>query len=162
MKLNTAFLRVLAALTGPVAVASATATQPSAPSKKPPAPVMQVYKSPTCGCCKQWMDHARAAGFEVRATDLDEAALQVQKAKYGVADNLRSCHTAIVGGYAIEGHVPASDVWRLLKERPAVAGIAAPGMPRGSPGMEVPGGVKDPFDVVAFTKAGATRTFAKH
>jgi hypothetical protein len=130
--------------------------------KKATDSVMQVYKSATCGCCKAWIEHARGAGFEVRATDLDEAALQVQKAKYGITDDLRSCHTAIIAGYAIEGHVPASDIRRLLTERPTVAGLAAPGMPRGSPGMEMPGGVKDPFTVLAFTKAGATRTFAKH
>lgn len=124
--------------------------------------IMQVYKSPTCGCCKSWVEKMKAAGFEVRVTDLDEDALQAEKARRGVGDNLASCHTALVNGYVVEGHVPAEDIHRMLKEKPAIAGIAAPGMPRGSPGMEVPGGAKDAYQVLTFTKAGKTTVYAKH
>lgn len=124
--------------------------------------VIQVYKSPTCGCCKNWVDHIRAAGFEAEVVDLSESELQARKSKLGVGPRLASCHTAIVNGYVVEGHVPASDIQRMLREKPAIAGIAAPGMPVGSPGMEVPGGRKDKYDVVAFTKSGTTRVFASH
>lgn len=127
-----------------------------------PKPMMQVYKSATCGCCKSWVAKMQAAGFDVRVTDLEEDALQAEKAKRGVGDNLASCHTALVNGYVVEGHVPAEDIHRLLKEKPAIAGLAAPGMPRGSPGMEVPGGTKDAYQVLTFTKAGKTTVFAKH
>jgi hypothetical protein len=124
--------------------------------------VMQVYKSPTCGCCKAWVERMAAAGFETRVTDLADAALQKEKARLGVTPDLGSCHTAIVGGYVVEGHVPAEDIQRMLRDKPAIAGIAAPGMPRGSPGMEVPGGARDKYDVIAFTKAGKTSVYARH
>jgi hypothetical protein len=124
--------------------------------------VIQVYKSPTCGCCKAWVDHIRAAGFQAEVFDVTDADLQVRKAKLGVGPKLASCHTAVVNGYVVEGHVPAADIERMLREKPAIAGLAAPGMPVGSPGMEMPGGQADRYDVVAFTKAGTTRVFAHH
>lgn len=124
--------------------------------------VMQVYKSPTCGCCKAWVQKMEAAGFDVRVTDLAQDALDAEKAKRGIGDDLASCHTAIVNGYVVEGHVPVEDINKMLKEKPAIVGIAAPGMPRGSPGMEMPNGVKDSYNVVAFTKAGKTTVFARH
>ena len=124
--------------------------------------VIQVYKSPTCGCCKAWVDHVRANGFQAEVIDVSDEELQARKAKLGVGPRLASCHTAIVNGYVVEGHVPAADIQRMLKEKPAIIGIAAPGMPVGSPGMEVPGGRKDKYDVVAFSKGGATRVFASH
>lgn len=127
-----------------------------------PKPVMQVYKSASCGCCKSWVEKMRVAGFEVRVTDLEGDALQAEKTKRGIGDNLASCHTAVVNGYVVEGHVPAEDIHRLLREKPAVVGLAAPGMPRGSPGMEIPGGAKDPYQVLTFTKSGKTTVFAKH
>jgi len=123
-------------------------------------PVVEVFKSPTCGCCSKWVDHLRAHGFTVKTTDT--AAIDDLKAKHQIPQGARSCHTAVVGGYVVEGHVPAADVQRLLKERPAIAGIAVPGMPIGSPGMEVPGMKAQPFDVVSFSKQGATRVFASH
>ncbi len=141
--------------------ASVAAGRPM-PSPAAVAPLMHVYKSPTCGCCKSWVEMMQGAGFEVRVTDLDEAALQGIKARHGVRESLQSCHTALVNGYVVEGHVPAADIHRLLREKPAVVGIAAPGMPRGSPGMEVPGGARDPYQVLTFTKAGATTVFARH
>jgi hypothetical protein len=127
---------------------------------EPPPSVIEVYKSPTCGCCSKWVEHLRAHGFTVRATDT--SAMDELRAKYGVPRALRSCHTALVSGYVIEGHVPASDVQRLLSERPAVAGLAVPGMPIGSPGMEVPSGKTEPYDVIAFDKDGHPRSFATH
>ncbi|MEP7382037.1 MAG: DUF411 domain-containing protein [Gemmatimonadota bacterium] len=127
-----------------------------------PKTVIQVYKSPTCGCCKAWVEHIRAAGFQAEIFDVSDADLQARKTKLGVGPQLASCHTAIVNGYVVEGHVPAADIERLLREKPAIAGLAAPGMPMGSPGMEMPGGRADKYDVVAFTKTGTTRVFAHH
>jgi hypothetical protein len=120
-----------------------------------------VYKSPTCGCCSQWVTHLRSNGFQVEANDVGDAQLRAIEMSGGVTDDLASCHTAKVGGYIVEGHVPAADIQRMLKEKPAIAGIAAPGMPMGSPGMEQ-GGRKDPYDVIAFTKDGKRSVFAKH
>ena len=132
--------------------------QPHATAAKP---VMQVYKSPTCGCCAKWVEHATAAGFDVRVVDLDDAKLDAQKAKLGVTQRLQSCHTATVNGYVVEGHVPAADIWKMLKDKPAIAGLAAPGMPRGSPGMEM-GSTKDRYDVLSFDKSGASKVYASH
>src|SRR5688572_24170808 len=121
---------------------------------------VEVYKSPTCGCCSKWVDHLRSHGFEVRVTDTE--TVDELKAKHGVPRQVRSCHTALVGGYVVEGHVPAADVQRLRGERPAIVGIGVPGMPIGSPGMEVAGVKAQPFDVIGFAKDGSTRVFASH
>ena len=110
--------------------------------------VMEVYKSPWCGCCGAWVEHMRAAGFDVRVTEVEE--LDPVKARYGVAPDLQSCHTAVIDGYVVEGHVPAREVARLLQERPAATGLAVPGMPVGSPGMEQ-GARKDPYPVILFS-----------
>ena len=139
----------------------ATAAMPSTgqTSQAPkPAPVpMQVYKTPTCGCCGKWVEHVKLAGFAPEVHDMPDVA--PVKAKAGLPRALQSCHTALVGGYVIEGHVPADLVQRLLREKPKVAGIAVPGMPVGSPGMEM-GDRKDPYDVVAFTIDGRTSVYA--
>jgi len=124
------------------------------------APLVEVFKTPTCGCCSQWVEHMRANGFTVRTNDLSDLA-EIKKAR-GVPDRVQSCHTAVVSGYVVEGHVPAADVHRLLKEKPAVAGIAVGGMPIGSPGMEFPGTKAQAYDVMSFDKSGAIRMFAKH
>lgn len=123
-------------------------------------PLVEVFKTPTCGCCSKWVEHLRTSGFNVRTNDMNDVG-EIKRTR-GVPDHLQSCHTAVVEGYVIEGHVPAADVHRLLKEKPAVAGIAVGGMPIGSPGMEFPGSKGDSYDVVAFDKAGTTRVFAKH
>ena len=123
-------------------------------------PAVQVYKDPTCGCCSLWVEHLRKAGFSATVSDVED--IDAIKTKHGVPRHARSCHTAIVGGYVIEGHVPATDVQRLLKERPAVAGIGVAGMPIGSPGMEVASVKPQPYDVLAFTKAGEVTVFASH
>jgi hypothetical protein len=118
-----------------------------------------VYRSPSCGCCKKWVTHLEEAGFTVKQVELDD--LSEIKAQAGVPEKLHSCHTALVGRYAIEGHVPAADIKRLLAEKPDVHGLSAPGMPAGSPGMEV-GGAKDKYDVVSFTRDGKSSVWASH
>lgn len=124
-------------------------------------PPMTVYKSASCGCCKNWVDHARSSGFTVRTIDTEDLA--GVKAEMGVPGQLQSCHTVVVGNYVVEGHVPAADVKRLLAEKPAVRGIAVPGMPIGSPGMEQgPVSGYQKYDVIAFTAQGRTSVFAKH
>jgi hypothetical protein len=129
-------------------------------AQRPAAATMQVYKSPTCGCCSKWVDHVRAAGFTANVIELDDQALDALKTKHGIPGTAQSCHTALVGGYVVEGHVPAAEIQRLLKEKPAVAGIAVGGMPTGSPGMEVPGRPPQPYNVVAFDKQGAVKVYS--
>jgi hypothetical protein len=123
-------------------------------------PSVDVFKSATCGCCAKWVDHMRNAGFTVHVTDLDEAGLQKIKTRYGVPGSAQSCHTARVEGFTIEGHVPATEVKRLLKEKPAVVGLAVPGMPLGSPGMEVSGVKPQPYNVLTFDKNGRTKVYS--
>ncbi|HXG80595.1 MAG TPA: DUF411 domain-containing protein [Sphingomicrobium sp.] len=120
---------------------------------------MTVYRDPSCGCCEAWAEIARNAGYEV--TLIDRSDMAAIKRQHGVPESLASCHTALVGGYAIEGHVPLGAVARLLRERPGgLKGIAVPGMPRGSPGMEMPDGSADPFEVVAFDASGMAGVFS--
>jgi len=123
-----------------------------------PAAALQVdaYRSASCGCCKGWLDHIRAAGFSVRDHVVEDLA--AIKRSQGVPGDMASCHTAIVAGYVIEGHVPIAAIQRLLQQRPAVAGIAVPGMPLGSPGMESPVAA-EPYTVFSFTADGSYRPF---
>jgi hypothetical protein len=125
----------------------------------PSLPTVTVWKSPTCGCCAGWVDHLRESGFAVEVVNVENLA--PIKAEHGVGTSLQSCHTARVDGYTIEGHVPAEDIRRLLERRPAVAGLAVPGMPIGSPGMEA-GDVRERYDVLTFDRAGATTVWATH
>ncbi|MGH9253894.1 MAG: DUF411 domain-containing protein [Vicinamibacterales bacterium] len=125
-----------------------------------PVPTVQVYKSPTCGCCANWVKHLQQHGFRTQVTETDNVA--DIKAQHRIPARVQSCHTAVVDGYVLEGHVPAADVQRLLKERPAVVGLAVPGMPIGSPGMEVPNMKPQAYDVVAFDKQGALKVYASH
>ena len=132
-------------------------------AQKPATPAMEVFKSPTCGCCSKWVDHVKQGGFtSVKVTEMDDDALDQLKKKHGIPATAQSCHTALVAGYVVEGHVPVADVHQLVKTKPAVAGIAVAGMPMGSPGMEVPGGRVQPYNVISFDKQGATKVFAKH
>jgi hypothetical protein len=125
----------------------------------PQLAAMTVYRDPSCGCCEAWAEIARNAGYDV--TVIDHPDMAGIKRQHGVPEELASCHTTLAGGYAIEGHVPLAAVARLLKERPGgLRGIAVPGMPRGSPGMEMPDGSKDPFQVIAFDAAGRTSVFS--
>jgi len=129
------------------------------PARAQPGPLVDVVKTPTCGCCNGWIAHMRAAGFRVRVRDVPDTTPFARR--LGVPDDLRSCHTASVAGYAVEGHVPAADVRRLLSERPQAAGIAVPGMPIGSPGMEM-GNRRQPYQTILFTRAGRRAVFARH
>ncbi len=141
---------VICALLATAIAAAGGAQTPS------PKPKVTVYKSATCGCCSKWVEHMKGSGFDVAALDVDN--IEVPKKTYGVPETLVSCHTAVVGGYVVEGHVPADAVLRMLREKPAIAGIAVAGMPAGSPGMEVPG-YKDSYAVMSFTKAGKTAVY---
>lgn len=123
------------------------------------AATVEVLKSPYCGCCTEWVKHLRAHGFQVKVTDTD--ALDQAAKGLGVPNDLRSCHTAKVGGYVVEGHVPASDIQRMLKTKPKALGIAVPGMPVGSPGMEQ-GGVREPYKTILFAAGGSRKVFAQH
>jgi hypothetical protein len=111
-----------------------------------------VYKDPSCGCCKKWVEHLRTNGFAVTTRDMND--LSEVKATFGVPRSLQACHTATTGTFVVEGHVPADVIRKMLSERPKIAGIAVPGMPSGSPGLE--GGAPDNYDVIAFSKYGAT------
>lgn len=126
-----------------------------------PAIHAEVWKSPTCGCCKDWIAHMEKSGFRFTVHEVGNTAMR-QRLKVPMA--LGSCHTALVGRYAIEGHVPAKDVQRLLKEKPDAIGLTVPGMPVGSPGMDGPeyGGRKDPYDVVLIAMDGSTRVFSSY
>jgi hypothetical protein len=117
-----------------------------------------VYKSATCNCCKKWISHLRDAGF--RVTGKDRQNMINIKSDLGVSRNLQSCHTAIVDGYVVEGHVPADDIKRLLLEQPEVVGLTVPGMPKGSPGMESQ--QNDAYDVLSFNKNGQTKVYASY
>lgn len=121
---------------------------------------MEVFKSPTCGCCAKWVDHVREGGFTVKVTELGDEALSALKEKHGIPRTAQSCHTGIVNGYVIEGHVPVTEVHRLLKEKPVVAGIAVGGMPTGSPGMEVAGQKPQTYNVVTFDKNGGLKVYS--
>ncbi len=123
------------------------------------AATLAVTKTASCGCCRHWVEHMRKAGFTVEVHDVEDVTPTARR--LGVPDKLRSCHTAEIGGYAIEGHVPSADVRRLLAERPKAAGIAVPGMVVGSPGMEQ-GGHREAYQTILFDKAGKTRVFASH
>jgi len=141
----------------PAAAAPAAAAPSGAPSAD--APLVVVYKDPNCGCCNKWVDHMRQNGFRVEAHDT--SSVDGIKDAAHVPAAARSCHIGLVNGYAIEGHVPAETVRRLLRERPAgVAGLAVPGMVTGSPGMEGPNPQR--YDVIAFTRDGQTSVYEKH
>ncbi len=121
-------------------------------------PTVQVFKSATCGCCIRWISHLQEHGFKVTATDVGD--MSKVKVENGVPPQLYSCHTALIDGYVIEGHVPAADIMLLLAERSKVSGLAVPGMPIGSPGMEGPN--PEAYEVFSFDDSGAVREFATH
>ena len=137
-----------------VAIATATAFIASAAH----AAQLTVHKSPYCGCCAKWIEHVEKHGFTEKVVETEEMA--AVKKRLGVPEKLASCHTSMTGGYFIEGHVPASDIKRLLKENKDVAGLAVPGMPMGSPGMDGPR--KAPYDVLTFRSGGKTSVYSNH
>jgi len=148
--------RVLAGAAGLLLAPAALLAKTEPPT--PPNPMVQVWKSPSCGCCKDWIMHLETNGFRTQVQDSGNTDARL---RLGVDVKYGSCHTALVGGYAIEGHVPAREIRRLLKERPNAIGLAVPAMPVGSPGMDGPdyGGRKDPYDVLLLAKDGSSRVF---
>lgn len=120
---------------------------------------IHVYKSPTCGCCTAWVDHLKSNGFDVEATETND--MNRVKIDAGLTRNLASCHTAFVGDYVIEGHVPADDIRRLIANAPKAKGLTVPGMPAGSPGMEM-GSRKDHYEVLMFNDQGQTKVFSEY
>jgi hypothetical protein len=156
----------LGASAGSLLLAGRAGAQPGVPATTGPAsadalPPMTVYKSAACGCCHSWIAHVRGAGFTVRTVDTEDLASV--KREMGIPPRLEACHTVMVGKYLVEGHVPAADVKRLLAEKPAVRGLAVPGMPIGAPGMEQgpPSGYQR-YEVLAFQSNGTTSVFARH
>ena len=141
---------------------TSTAAGTLAPGERPAANGSQsirlaMFRDPGCGCCGKWAEIARSAGFEISISD--RADMAAFKRAQGLPEQLASCHTTLVDGYVVEGHVPIPAVQRLLRERPSIKGIAVPGMPLGSPGMEVPNGTKEAFEVLAFDAAGKVTPF---
>ena len=152
-----AFLTALAQAAGLLVATPLLASRLRAETVVGAAPVaMMVYKDPGCGCCKEWIKHMQKAGFTV--TSEDTTKMDAMKVKLGVPSALASCHTAVVGDYLVEGHVPADVVLKLLKEKPSARGLAAPGMPQGSPGMEGP--TKDKYNVMLFDRLGKATVYA--
>ncbi|WP_428853040.1 DUF411 domain-containing protein [Imbroritus primus] len=141
--------------------ASATVVAiPAFAQKAASLPVIDVYKSPSCGCCGAWIEHLQKNGFTVRAHNVDDTSTMRQKLR--MPEKFGSCHTAKVGNYVLEGHVPASEVKRLLAERPAALGLAVPAMPVGSPGMEVASGRVDPYDVLLVQADGKSSVYRSY
>ncbi len=141
-----------------LAVAAAFWGSTPAGTRAVDAPTITVYKSSTCGCCALWVKHLEESGFDVSVTDTE--ALQAIKAEHGVGDHLASCHTALIDGYVVEGHVPAADIRSMLESRPDIAGLAVPGMIVGTPGMEIAGQPAQPYQVLAFDREGRTTVYA--
>ena len=153
MKSRTVMLRIVGGVALAIAGLAATALLRD---PVPAGPVVTVYKSATCGCCTKWIEHMRAAGFTVVAHDTEDHTGVM--GNFGVPFRLGSCHTAQVGSYVIEGHVPTDLIRKVLEEHPAIAGLAVPGMVTGSPGMEGPGAER--YDVVAWNRQGKTSVYA--
>ena len=123
------------------------------------AAALTVYKSASCGCCGKWVEHVEKHGFTVTVVNVDD--VMAVKSKAGIPDNLASCHTSKIGGYVIEGHVPAADIKKLLAEKPRAKGIAVAGMPMGAPGMEH-GDHRQPYNTMLLKSDGSTAIFARH
>ena len=144
----------LPAQESPAAAAEATPTTTTG------LPALLVHKQESCGCCGAWVDHMREAGFVVEVRNLED--VQPVKSRLGIPEGMASCHTGEIAGYFIEGHVPASDIKRLLQERPDAKGLALPGMPIGSPGMEHPEGLRQPYTVALIGRDGQAQPFSQH
>lgn len=127
---------------------------------EPALPLVKVHKNASCGCCKIWVERLREAGFQVEVNDVDN--LNSVKQRVGLPYGMGSCHTAEVGGYFVEGHVPVDDIKRLLREKPQAKGLAVPGMPVGSPGMEVASGQVQPYDVMLVAPDGSASVYSHH
>jgi hypothetical protein len=152
------FMKQVAAIMAAGSVSRQVAAQ--LPLRSVPGTPITVYKSKSCGCCAKWVDYARAAGFEPKVYDQED--MDTIKDSLGVPSAVRSCHTAVIDRYLIEGHVPAPDIRRLLSTKPKLHGLAVPGMPSGTPGMAPPGAAIADFEVLGFTGQGAISTFARY
>jgi hypothetical protein len=139
-------------------IATALSLPVAAHAAQPAQPTIEVYKTEYCGCCKEWIKHLEANGFKVKAHNV--ASTGDYREKFGIPEQYGSCHTGRVGGYAVEGHVPASEIKRLLLEKPKARGLAVPGMPMGSPGME--GARKDPYEVLLVKDGGKTSVYKRY
>lgn len=146
---------------GLLGIAGALLLATQLPAQAAPARFAEVWKDPDCGCCKDWVAHLEANGFKVKVNDGGRQAIA---RKLGVDPKYGSCHTALIGGYAIEGHVPARDIARLLKDKPLAVGLAVPGMPVGTPGMDAPvyGGRKDSYEVLLLAKDGSAKVYQRY
>ncbi|HWP00810.1 MAG TPA: DUF411 domain-containing protein [Methylococcus sp.] len=156
------FVNILAVFLAAVALPAAAqkpGNTPSLPAAAPAGEPMTVYRSPTCGCCKKWVEHIKAHGFVVR--DIVRDDMDAVKRELGVPGELQSCHTAVIGGYRIEGHVPAAEIREVLQAKPPFLGLSVPGMPVGTPGMEM-GGRKDAFTVVGFGPGSEVRVVREY
>jgi hypothetical protein len=156
-------MKSLKTLLAALLLAGSAAAQAATPNTSPvprDLPLVTVHKSPYCGCCVKWIEHMQAAGFEVEVVNTDD--MTPVKQRVGIPPGKGSCHTAEVGGYFVEGHVPADDVKRLLAEKPAARGIVVPGMPIGSPGMESPDGRVQAYDVQLIDKEGMSSPWSRH
>ncbi len=151
-------MKILAIVAACFAAVMLAGCSPS--TAEPSLPLVKVHKNATCGCCKIWVNRLREAGFQVEANDVDN--LNSVKQRVGLPYGMGSCHTAEVDGYFVEGHVPVEDIKRLLRERPQAKGLAVPGMPVGSPGMEVPSGEVQPYDVMLVGSDGSASVYAHH
>ena len=147
-------MRLMFALAGAAALG-----QPLGALAAPPKDRVNVWKTPNCGCCKEWVSHLRSNGFEVVTIDVNDTAPMRQK--LGLAEKFGSCHTGLLGTYVLEGHVPAQEMRRLLREKPQALGLAVPGMPTGSPGMEM-GSSGDAYDVLLVLKDGSSRVYQSY
>lgn len=145
---------------GSIAGTRTAAPSPTATTPDPALPLVVVHKNESCGCCVLWVEHMRAAGFQVEVRNVDN--LDPVKTSLGVPVGKGSCHTAEIDGYFVEGHVPADDVKRLLAQKPEAKGLVLPGMPMGSPGMEMPDGRREPYTVELVARDGTTTAFAQH
>jgi hypothetical protein len=161
MKTSTEINQGLSRRKAMLALGAACAGTAFAAASKKPAIAAEVWKDANCGCCKDWVAHLEANGFKVKVND---GGNEAARAKLGVPAQYGSCHTALVGGYAIEGHVPARDIHRLLKEKPVAVGLSVPGMPVGSPGMDaaIYQGRKDPFNVMLLSKDGSATVYQQY
>ncbi len=148
----TAIIMVLSVVAGSIYLASMLASKPAV------AEEIMVYKSPTCGCCKKWVSYLKQEGFTVKSKNIRN--MQSIKKEFGIKPQFQSCHTAKIGKYYVEGHVSASDIRRMLKEKPDIKGLSAPGMPMGSPGMEGPR--KDKYNVIAIDKNDHASIYSRH
>ena len=142
---------VLAALSGLVLAAVSSPSQPAGPT-------IMVFKTPTCSCCGKWVEHLKSNGFVVKVQEVSDTS--PYQRQYHVPRTMQSCHTAVVNGYTIEGHVPAAEIKRLLNERPKLVGLAVPGMPLGSPGME--SSRSEPYSVMSFDESGRASVYARY